>query len=165
MIEVWGAERQFLVDGGSRFDGNVFRDDIFGGAGDDIITGEAGFDRLIGGLGNDKLRGGRNGDEVRGGRGNDTLFGGRGHDIMNGGKGNDIIRGGLGSDLFELSPGIDLIEDFRPMDNDRLGLKLGSSYELMQIGVDMQIATSYGLTTLLGVSIDHFVGENHIVRL
>ena len=33
LIEVWGAERQFLVDGGSKFDGNIYNDDVLGGNG------------------------------------------------------------------------------------------------------------------------------------
>ena len=67
LIEVWGAERQLLVDSGSRFDGNPYDDEVFGGRGDDRITGNAGFDLIAGGAGNDELRGGINADQVRGG--------------------------------------------------------------------------------------------------
>ena len=43
LIDVWGAERQFLADGGSRFDGNSYIDDVVGGGSNDRIAGLAGL--------------------------------------------------------------------------------------------------------------------------
>jgi len=165
LIEVWGAERQFLVDGGSRFDGNSYKDDVFGGPGADRITGEGGFDVIAGGAGDDELRGGRNGDQVRGGAGNDQLFGGLGHDTLFGGRGDDDMRGGFGGDLFELSEGNDRIEDFRFSEDDRLAIQGGVSYELLQQGNDLQVVTSFGTTTHWEVDLNRFLVENRIVTI
>ena len=71
LIEVWGAERQFLGDSGVRFDGRPYREIVQGGVGADQISGAGGFDDIVGGTGDDELRGGRNADEVRGGSGNE----------------------------------------------------------------------------------------------
>ena len=164
LIEVWGAERQFLADGGSRFDGNGFKDDVVGGTGSDQITGASGFDFIAGGAGDDELRGGRNGDEMRGGAGNDRLFGGRGHDTLFGGNGDDVMRGGFGGDLFKLSAGNDLIEDFRFNENDRLELQVGVSFQLQQQGNDLQVITDLGTTTLYSVDQAQLLVENRIIR-
>lgn len=163
LIDVWGAERQFLADGGSRFDGNSYIDDVFGGTGADRITGLAGFDVLNGGLGDDEVRGGLNADVVSGGKGNDRLFGGRGHDTLNGGLGDDTIRGGFGGDLFEISLGNDVIEDFRLTENDRIGLQAGLSYDLQQVGADLQVITALGTTTLWGVNQQAFEAADRVV--
>ena len=163
LIAAWGAERQFLGDGGSRFAGNAYKDDVQGGAGADQIIGAAGFDVIAGGPGDDELRGGRNADEVRGGSGNDRLFGGRGHDTLIGGKGDDVLRGGFGGDLFKYSAGNDLIEDFRFSDNDWLELQAGVSYELQQQGNDLQVITALGTITLYGVNQAQLLAENRII--
>ena len=163
LITAWGAERQFLGDGGSRFDGNAYKDDVQGGAGADQIIGAAGFDLIAGGAGDDELRGGLNADEVRGGSGNDKLFGGRGHDTIIGGKGDDVMRGGFGGDLFKYSAGNDLIEDFRFSENDRLELQAGVSYELQQQGIDLQVITALGTVTLYGVDQGQLLAENRII--
>jgi len=163
LITAWGAERQFLGDGGSRFDGNAYKDDVQGGAGADQIIGAAGFDLIAGGAGDDELRGGLNADEVRGGSGNDKLFGGRGHDTLIGGKGDDVMRGGFGGDLFKYSAGNDLIEDFRFSENDRLELQAGVSYELQQQGIDLQVITALGTITLYGVDQGQLLAENRII--
>ena len=153
----------FLGDGGSRFDGNAYKDDVQGGAGADQIIGAGGFDAIAGGAGDDELRGGLNADEVRGGSGNDRLFGGRGHDTLIGGKGDDVMRGGFGGDLFKYSAGNDLIEDFRFSENDRLELQAGVSYELQQQGIDLQVITALGTITLYGVDHGQLLAENRII--
>ena len=163
LITAWGAERQFLGDGGSRFDGNAYKDDVQGGAGADQIIGAGGFDAIAGGAGDDELRGGLNADEVRGGSGNDRLFGGRGHDTLIGGKGDDVMRGGFGGDLFKYSAGNDLIEDFRFSENDRLELQAGVSYALQQQGIDLQVITALGTITLYGVDHGQLLAENRII--
>ena len=163
LISAWGAERQFLGDGGSRFDGNAYREIVQGGVGADQISGAGGFDAIAGGAGDDELRGGRNADEVRGGSGNDRLFGGRGHDTLIGGKGDDIIRGGFGADRFVYSAGNDLIEDFRLGDNDHFEIQSGLAYELQQQGNDLEVITALGTTTLLGVNQGLLLNHNRII--
>ena len=163
LIEVWGAERQLLVDSGSRFDGNPYDDDVFGGRGDDRITGNAGFDSIAGGAGNDELRGGINADQVRGGLGNDRIFGGRGHDTIFGGKGDDVIRGGFGGDLFIFSEGNDLIEDFRFSDNDRIQIEADVFYQLHQHGNQLQLVSDSGTLSLNGVNLNQLLIEDRIV--
>ena len=163
LIEVWGAERQLLGDGGRRFDGNPFRDNVFGGRGDDRITGKAGFDLIAGGPGNDELRGGINADQVRGGLGDDRIFGGRGHDTIFGGKGDDVIRGGFGGDLFVFSEGNDLIEDFRFSENDRIQIEANGLYQLQQQGNDLQLITDSGVLSLNGVNQNQLLSEDRII--
>ena len=163
LIEVWGAERQYLDDIGVQYNGNNFKDDIRGGKGIDFIYGFNGHDRIHGGPGEDELRGGLNADWVRGGRDNDRIFGGRGHDTLNGGYGNDIIRGGFGKDIFEISRGIDIIEDFRLSENDILLLPLGISYELVQNNEDLEILTQLGSTKLINVNQQEFENANRII--
>ena len=163
LIEVWGAERQLLVDSGSRFDGNPYDDDVLGGRGDDRITGNAGFDLIAGGAGNDELRGGINADQVRGGLGNDRIFGGRGHDTIFGGKGDDVIRGGFGGDLFIFSEGNDLIEDFRFSENDRIQIEADVFYQLHQHGNQLQLVSDSGTLSLNGVNLNQLLIEDRIV--
>lgn len=163
LIQAWGPERQFLADGGSRFDGNAYKDDVQGSAGNDQIRGGGGFDVIAGGPGDDELRGGRNADKVRGGSGNDRIFGGRGHDTLAGGNGDDVIRGGLGSDLFVISAGNDVIEDFQFSENDQIELQAGLDFELQQHGDGLQVITHLGATTLKGVNHDLLLANNQIV--
>ena len=163
LVEVWGAERQFLGDAGSRFVGHAFREIVQGGIGADQISGAGGFDAIAGGAGDDELRGGRNADEVRGGSGNDRLFGGRGHDTLIGGRGDDVIRGGFGADRFVYSAGKDLIEDFRLGDNDQFEIQVGLAYDLQQQGNDLQVITALGTTTLLGVHQGLLQNHNWII--
>lgn len=163
LVEVWGAERQFLADDGVRFDGNPYREIVHGGVGADQISGAGGFDAIAGGAGDDELRGGRNADEVRGGSGSDRLFGGRGHDTLNGGRGDDVIRGGFGADRFVYSAGNDLIEDFRLSDNDQFEIQVGLAYELQRHGNDLQVVTALGITTLYGVAQDQLLAQARII--
>ena len=164
LISAWGAERQFLADGGSRFDGNAFTDDVQGGDGADHISAFDGFDVIAGGAGDDELRGGRNADEVRGGPGSDQLFGGRGHDTLIGGKGDDVLRGGFGADLFVYSAGNDLIEDFRFSENDQLELQHVGSYEFQQHNQDLKVITSLGTITLASVDQDQLLSDGLIIN-
>ena len=163
LIEVWGAERQYLDDIGVQYHGNNFKDDIRGGKGIDFIYGFNGHDRIHGGPGEDELRGGLNADWVRGGRDNDRIFGGRGHDTLNGGYGNDTIRGGFGKDIFEISRGMDIVEDFRLSENDILLLPLGISYELVQNNEDLEVLTQLGSTKLINVNLQEFESVSRII--
>ena len=73
------------------------RNQIDGGAGDDIIHGghDASGDILIGGAGDDVIFGGSGSDDLRGGDGNDTF-------LMSAGFGRDDVDGGNGSDTIVL---------------------------------------------------------------
>ena len=163
LIEVWGAERQFLGDDGDQFFGNAYKDIVQGGSGNDRIHGTEGFDAIAGGPGDDELRGGPNADVVRGGSGDDWLFGGRGHDTLVGGAGDDVIRGGFGSDIFVYSAGNDLIKDFRVGEHDRLHLRADLSYELQQIGTDLRLITGMGDILIIGVNQEQLLVENLII--
>lgn len=163
MIEVWGAETQFLGEQGDRFVGGEYRDVVVGAAGNDELSGGRGFDRLEGGSGDDWLLGGPGADELFAGSGNDVVMAGFGHDTLMGGAGDDRLRGGYGGDLFLLSSGQDVIEDFRIADNDRLGLEVGVSYSLRQSGNDLEIVTDQGTTTLWGVDLTDFDASKQMI--
>ena len=77
----------------------------------------------------------------------------------------DQIRGGYGRDLFVWSSGQDVIEDFRLLENDRIGLRSGLGYELHQQDDDLQLITSMGTTTLWGVDLNGFLAQDRIVML
>ncbi len=127
------------TNGASEYE--LFGDQLFGGADGDTLNGNVRREILVGGAGDDLLRGdylaGPNyainpradqdggGDFLYGEGGEDKLFGGGGDDIMWGGadtdyldgqKGNDTMYGGGGNDLFvvsamnSLQSGIDTID-------------------------------------------------------
>ena len=79
--------------------GQVKKELIDGGAGDDQIKGYGGGDFLIGGIGNDLVGGNFGRDTLFGGNGNDTLNGGQGGDEISGGSGSDVLRGGAGKNV------------------------------------------------------------------
>ena len=162
LIQAWGAERQFLSDGGTTFFGNSYKDDVWGGRDSDVIFGNAGFDSIHGKAGDDELRGGLNADWIKGGGGSDHIYGGRGHDTINGGWGDDFLRGGLGRDMFVISEGSDFIEDFNLMENDCIGMLFESDFSFAQDGANLQLLTSGGVTTLLGIDQSIFEDETRI---
>ena len=97
-------------------EGNIYANEIRGGAQGDTIDGRGGNDTLLG-LG-----------------GADTLNGDEGHDNLEGGDGNDTLIGASGNDSFifsDLGQGTDTITDFSSTgsgNNDRL------TFELADIG-------------------------------
>ncbi|WP_371157997.1 calcium-binding protein [Jannaschia sp. 2305UL9-9] len=100
------------------------RDNIDGGAGDDVLDGGFGNDSILGGSGDDSILGAQGIDTLRGEAGNDTIIGGGGPlDILDGGDGNDLLRGGD-----EADDGIDRI--FGGAGNDTIdgGLTLATEY-------------------------------------
>lgn len=121
------AGGQNRLQGGSGNDtiwGGPGADTIQGGGGADMIMGGAGNDRLVGGGGNDTIWGDAGHDLLRGQGGNDILIGGPGNDTLDGGKGNDRLWGGPGADqfVFVRRNGTNTIEDFNPLEGDRLAL-------------------------------------------
>ncbi len=76
--------------------GGAWDDIMFGFAGDDLLIGNGGHDLLVGGTGNDQLRGGDGNDTLRGEGGDDDLLGGIGNDLLYGGADNDALTGGDG---------------------------------------------------------------------
>lgn len=94
--------------------GTPGRNEIDGGAGDDLLYGLAGADEMDGGAGNDGIYGGEDADDLDGDAGNDSLFGGTGNDLLNGGAGDDLLTGGEGADIFEFyrGSGRDVVTDF-----------------------------------------------------
>ena len=156
LIEIWGAETRLLGSEADQFAGSDYRDVVIGAGGNDVLRGAGGFDRLQGGWGDDQLLGGKGADALLGGNGNDILKAGHGHDTLKGGAGDDLMRGGYGGDLFLLSAGNDVIEDFRLSENDRLGIPVGVSVSLAQVGNDLHVRTLQGTTFLWNLSIENF---------
>ena len=66
-----------------------------------------GRDQLLGGAGDDVLEGGPGDDELYGEDGDDVLDGGLGADRLYGGLGDDVLRAGLGRDTCDGGPGSD----------------------------------------------------------
>ena len=99
------------LDGGPGADlllGNLRREVIVGGSGDDRIEG----DGLAGPAYSDNLlaRTAGGGDTLFGSQGDDRLFGGGGDDVLWGGAGTDVLAGHDGSDQLYGGSGIDLIQ-------------------------------------------------------
>ena len=65
LIEIWGAEPQWLTPLDDQFNGAAYRDVVYGGEGRDVLQGEGGEDWLDGGFGNDILVGGEGADVFR----------------------------------------------------------------------------------------------------
>ena len=84
--------------------GNITRNTLFGGGGNDAIFGWGGNDILVGD--NQGLFGN---DELYGGAGQDILFGQKGVDRLAGGPGNDVLRGGEYTDYLYGGPGRDTL--------------------------------------------------------
>ncbi|MFQ1699919.1 MJ1477/TM1410 family putative glycoside hydrolase [Loktanella agnita] len=104
--ELWGGAGDDVMNGKGKADvmaGGNGNDEMYGGNGADELFGNAGDDTLDGGRGNDYMEGGSGADNLLGGRGRDTLLGGNGDDYLEGGSGHDILSGGRGDD--ELSGG------------------------------------------------------------
>jgi Ca2+-binding RTX toxin-like protein len=111
---------------GTRNDGEVGEGDLLldienvvTGSGDDVIVGDLGRNHIEAGAGNDVVRGGGGDDTVYGERsitcgpddaglgGNDELYGEEGNDQLGGCGGADLVRGGPGADFVGGSGGSD----------------------------------------------------------
>ncbi|XZE56469.1 PKD domain-containing protein [Planctomycetaceae bacterium SH139] len=108
---------------GDTLNGNVRREILVGGAGDDLLRGDflAGPNYAINPRadqdgGGDFLYGEGGEDKLFGGGGDDIMWGGSDTDYLDGQKGNDTMYGGGGNDLFvvsamnSLQSGIDIID-------------------------------------------------------
>jgi Ca2+-binding RTX toxin-like protein len=96
---------------------SVFRDNMSGGAGNDLMNANGGHDTVSGGEGNDTVDGALGNDIIFGNQDNDSLIGGRGFDTMFGGIGDDVLRGGVGKDNLTGGDGSDLF-DFKRIDGN-----------------------------------------------
>jgi Ca2+-binding RTX toxin-like protein len=95
------------------------RDELLGGAGDDVLRGGERFpsrppagddDRLFGGAGNDWLRAGSGGDVLVGGPGRDTIQGQEGDDWIRAADGmKDIVHGGPDADRAMVDGQLDIV--------------------------------------------------------
>lgn len=165
MVTLWGAKLQVYGDEDDVVIGESYSEKIGGGPGNDTLYGGLGYDTLLGGLGDDVLDGGPWADRLFGRFGNDTLFGGLGRDHLNGGQGDDFMRGDDGADLFVISAGIDQIEDYRPEEGDQIALWNWWTYSVSSSDQGLQIATQYGVTTLLQVYVQALDIAHSIVML
>jgi Ca2+-binding RTX toxin-like protein len=91
---------------------------------------------LNGGAGNDTLQGGGGNDTLQGGAGNDILQGGDGNDVLVGSVGQDTYNGGLGNDTFKLNGNTQMntIQDFSSA-NDTIQLENALFTSLVSTGV------------------------------
>ena len=98
----------------SKFKNNLYGgtgdDKIYGGSNSDKIQGDNGNDMIYGGAGNDKLYGNAGNDKIWGGKGNDTIDGGIGNDSLYGEDGNDLINGSYGIDIIKGGAGNDIVK-------------------------------------------------------
>lgn len=74
LIEIWGAEPQWLTQSHDNFVGADYREIVHGGDGNDILKGEGGNDFLDGGLEGDILAGGDGADVFRLSPGDDLIL-------------------------------------------------------------------------------------------
>ena len=125
-------------------------------SGNDLLTGSPLGDVLRGGSDDDEVRDLAGDDWHFGDLGENVIRGSVGDDYIHGGRGGDQLWGGLGADVFRLSPGADSIFDFSAEEGDRLELSEGSPYLLDQGLEGIQVFTSAGVTTLLGVTLSSF---------
>ncbi len=152
LVSIWGAERQVFSNQSEQISGGDYSEFILAAGGDDLIRGRRGHDILNGGQGDDQILGGPGADKLYAGSGNDILRAGWGHDRLIGGAGNDQLWGGFGKDVFVLSSGSDVVFDFRISDGDRLGIRSGLDYSLVQQGGNVLVQTSLGTTTIVGMN-------------
>ncbi|WP_039900342.1 calcium-binding protein, partial [Microcystis sp. T1-4] len=73
---------------------NIFGNNIYGGAGNDLINSGSAADHLFGQEGDDTLQGNEGSDGIWGGEGNDGLIAGVGDDALYGEAGNDNLNAG-----------------------------------------------------------------------
>ena len=156
LVSIWGAETQVFSNQPDQVIGGDYSEKLIAAGGDDLIRGRRGRDTLNGGQGDDQILGGPGADRLFAGLGNDLLRAGFGHDQLTGGAGNDHLWGGFGSDVFVISSGQDVVFDFRVSDGDQLGIRSGLDYSLSQLGNDMVVQTSLGMTTVLGMNVAVF---------
>ena len=161
LIEIWGAEKQWLTDQSDFILGASYSekiaglggdDRIIGGGGPDVINGNQGNDWLQGAFGHDNIFGGGGADTLRGGDGHDQLTGGGGNDLLVGGGGNDTLCGGSGSDRFRLSSGRDRVVDFSSVEGDRIEIASSSSYFLDWVNGEVLLSAGQSSLTLVGVN-------------
>jgi len=113
-------ENAFGGSGNDRITGNIFGNQLSGGAGEDILFGLSGSNALLGGDGSNFLVGGFQSDTLTGGNNSDVILADHlasvifGEDRLVGGGGNDVLSGGAGRDtfVFETSDGSDRIAAF-----------------------------------------------------
>ena len=156
LIEIWGAEAQFLSMEADELWGQGYRESIYSARGDDLINAAAGNDLVRAGKGNDFVNGNQGNDEIWGDLGDDRLRGGKDNDWLFGGIGNDALWGDRGADRFRISEGDDTIWDFSFAAGDRLELKAELGYELTQSGADLLFSTSLGSSRLINNNLSDF---------
>ncbi|MET3665249.1 hypothetical protein [Caulobacter sp. 1776] len=103
--------------------GNEVRNEIDGGAGNDLIEGRGGRDFLNGAAGDDEIHGGDGNDSLYGGAGDDLLLGDQGEDWLIGDDGADVLHGGDGADYLTGEAGDDVI--FGDGGNDTISQSAG----------------------------------------
>jgi Ca2+-binding RTX toxin-like protein len=99
-----------ILDGGLGNDtimGGDENDLSYGREGDDLLIDGTGRDTVYGGSGNDTIDGGDGVDHLYGEGGNDSIIGATGNDLMDGGSDNDTLMGSGGADMLAGGTGDD----------------------------------------------------------
>lgn len=169
---IFGGEGNDAIqgnDGADQMNGNQGADTIYGGAADDwvlggkdndLLFGDDGADLMYGNMGADTMWGGAGADTMRGGQDDDVIYGGDGNDWLTGDRGNDVLTGGAGADIFHIADGggVDRVLDFNRAQGDRVGVPVGSGYQLGTEGGDTVLTVGSAKLILVGVDISTMTG-------
>lgn len=101
--DIYGGAGNDIIIGGDQ------ADLIYGEKGNDYIYGGDGRNAIYGGAGHDVIVGGFDYDRIFGDAGNDYIYGLTDDDTIDGGAGNDHLFGGDGNDRIETGKGIDTV--------------------------------------------------------
>ncbi len=105
ILEGTSEDDSVYLNSGTIGQSSVYKDTVYGRAGNDVIYVSDGADQVFAGDGDDEIGGGKGDDRLFGEAGNDIIFGGPGDDIISGGSGSNQLFGGSGNDvIFAVSP-------------------------------------------------------------
>ncbi len=155
--EIYGGANDDIIYAGLDDDfvsGESGNDEIYGESGNDVLFGDSGSDLIAGGIGNDIISGGSEDDELWGEDGEDTIAGDAGNDLIYGGEDNDIISGGLDNDRIYGEGG-----------SDRISGDEGNDFLFGQDGNDIIDGGTGDDTLEAGNGIDTLNGGDGIDRL
>ncbi|MEE7475582.1 cellulase family glycosylhydrolase [Methylobacterium hispanicum] len=151
---VFGGQGQDALDWssssvGAFIYGNMGKDTLTGGAGDDVLYGGQGQDRIAVGAGDNLAYGNLGDDTILGGPGRDTLFGGQGQDVITAAGTAAAIYGNLGDDLLRAGAGADTL--YGGQGADTLVAGAGTALLVGGLGADLYlVGPGTGRVRILG---------------
>lgn len=138
------GDRDILVGSGKN-DINVYRDELYGEAGNDRIFGNAGQDLIDGGADNDFIDGGSHVDTITAGAGDDVVGGAGSGDTITGDDGHDDL---CGEGLTSLPTGnLESLAWTAP----------GNDYDPKTWGVDCENSTATNIDVIYGGNGDDYL--------